>query len=277
MNANIEKLKERLAAGEISMDEFVQMRALITEKNYDNQSNAKPTLGRLSDFVKSKIDRGGSSNNPTLEIDNKEYGKIILSGDTIVIGGEKRKTDTIKSIGYGEDSFSINFVPITKGTIVNIVFTDGKSFHISEDRVYTSFGAHGKLNKLYSQLSHASFKTRLNLLANKLRKVGELNLDHGVTLMRDGTLTNGSISVNLKKAGAHGDIAIGYEWQSLGLSSASNPNLISVSENKIKTKITLLGNSGKAQAGVIEFTVTLEDRDVSHSLLRWLSKEGNKL
>ena len=72
------------------------------------------------------------------------------------------------------------------------------------------------------------------------------------------------------------------EWQSLGLSNASNPNLISLSETKIKTRysfgvVGVGGDTGSSKPGVIQFVITHEDQDVAKSLLLWLSKEQNVL
>lgn len=279
MSAHIEKLKERLASGEISMEEFVQMKALITDDSEDTNSPSAKIFGKVSGFVQDKMNKGQETNSTRIEISNKEFGTIIFEGDALVISGERRLLSSIASVNYGSGSFSFNFVPMEKATYVRVVFDDGSVFNISEDRVYTSFGAHGKLTKLYTQLAKATSQKRLNALAGRLRANGQILLSSDVQLMRDGTVSDGRSMVNLKKAATNGDIGIGMEWQSLGLSNGSNPNLISLSETKIKTRYSFGfgGNAGSAKPGIIQFIITHEDQDVAKSLLLWLSKDENFL
>ena len=200
MSAHIEKLKERLASGEISMEEFVQMKALINDDNEDTNSPSAKIFGKVSGFVQDKMNKGLETNSTRIEISNKEFGSIILEDDALVISGERRLVSSIASVNYGSGSFSFNFIPMEKATYVRVVFDDGNVFNISEDRVYTSFGAHGKLTKLYTQLAKATSQKRLNALAGRLRANGQILLSSDVQLMRDGTVSDGKSIVNLKKA-----------------------------------------------------------------------------
>lgn len=268
--SHIGKLKGRLAAGEITVVEYEQLLNIISDKISSETIN--PTKKPAADP-------------PLLEIKNKELGTITLFSNRINIAEREIGFEEIKSIRYFGGGLTISFFPVQKDTIVTMKLNNSETISIQESRVYFSSGAHKALVKLYSYVSKETFQTRLDHLAEKLRGSGKLVLTDfsllpqydDTYLSKSGIVTKGNVSVNLKEARRRGTIQIGRNTQVLPGSVESNPNIVIICEEKIKNPniSTIIG--GRLPKTAIEFTVYTEDKDITHSLLLWLSIDGNHL
>lgn len=256
--SHIEKLKGRLAAGEITVAEYERLLDIISDKSSSESINTtkKP-----------------ASDQPLLEIKNKEHGAILLFHDRITTARNTRRLEEIKSIRYIGYILGVSFIPHTKSTSVSIEFTDSEKLYINEDRLLTSFGSHKALSKFYSYIAQQTFQARSDFLVEKLRSSGKLLLcdlwgPPPVHLSKDGILSNRDISIDLKnvRRSGKGIMLLGAETR-FGYGGLSrSPDWVRVSED-----------GSKGAKGEIGFEVHKEDRDVVHNLLGWFSIEGNYL
>lgn len=258
MDPNIEKLKSRLTAGEISVGEYRELLAVLTAPSglgsaaSGRRSDSPPTLGP-----------------PLAEIRNPEHGTITLYETAIVVGGAKRDLADVVSVRRCRFSFGVNLVPVANYTSVLVKFRDGVGINISESRVYTSFGAHKALGALASLLGQMTSQARLNELVSRLRRDGRVLLykddknERSVALTSDGTIKKGDFLLNLKEADS---ILVWPE--------DSDEETVTIIRKKLKDSHTFGIGAPKDR---IEFVILEEDKDIVLNLLAWFAEPGNQL
>lgn len=259
-------LKTRLAAGEISIEEYRQLLAEISDQTTDKPRPAAPGASEV-------MQTGGLI---------FEFEDLRLFENVIIYKNSSYPIHDVTSVRGGQSQQSFNFVPTEKSSSLHVRFLSGESISISEERLLFGGKRHEAIGRLLATLRKMTFQQRLNNLAKKLIQKGQIELTttffiggrevgEVVTLRKDGTVTTPKNTVNLKIAKASGTFGLGTEWHSLNaLSHKSNPSEIVLSEKK-----GLLG--ALIPFGALEFTPFVEDTDITHALLAWMAKPENKL
>lgn len=252
----IDTLKGRLAAGELSVDEYHTLFAIIQE------GDANSTLATSDDLTKGKL---------LAEVDN-----VRLFEHSIVADGVASPLADVVSVSGTSSSTSINFIPMDKRSSVGFTLLSGKSYWITEDRALFGSARHAAIRAFFSALRQATFSARFANLVQRLVREGRLEIFRSYTgegepvfLSRDGALQSGTRVIDLKTANAAGTFAIGVEQRSLGQSRAYNTEEVVVSEKR--------GTLGLLPFGALRFTPNVHNTDVVNALLSWLAKPDNKL
>lgn len=253
MNPHIEKLKERLAAGEISIEQYRKLVELVSDGVDGVRTGNAAKLGTA----------------PIIEVENKKFGKLSLFHDHILTAQLKKQLSEITSIIYYGFRGTTNLIPTSRVTSLTFKFADGVSLLLEEKRTYTAFDVHKKLGKIYSYIATKTFKSRLDFLVNTIRTNGKIELYKGIFLYRNGFLSDGISTVDLKTASSYGSLEFGYNTY-----SSYSPNHVTASETKLKDAWFTFSRLPK---GTIRFYLGLTDPDITRSLLLWLSKENNVL
>jgi hypothetical protein len=259
-------LKERLAKGDISVDEYRNLLSIIYE---DNAEESKSEL----------IDQPNQLKTNRLIY---EFEDIQIFEDKIIF---KNKEFSIKDIvtvfGKFSDSY-FNFVPMSRSSLFAVGFLSGEPINLYEHRDFLGWKRHKAIRHIYDILRKITFNQRLTNLAKKLKQQGEVQLtktwvfegkEHGQTviLMKDGNIIVNNKRVNIKTAKASGTFSIGTEWRSInGMNRHSTPNEVVLSEKKGLLKSLI-------PTDAIRFVPTCEDIDITLSLLEWISEPENNL
>jgi len=139
-------LKARLAAGEISIDEYRELLAEICDEVMDegrnhihNQSDALST-GKLI----------------------TEFEDLRLFENAIIHKNIAHPLSDITSVRGGQSEQSFNFLPTEKSSSLSIAFISGESIAISEQRILFGGKRHEAIGKLLAILRKATFNPCLS-------------------------------------------------------------------------------------------------------------------
>jgi len=292
---NKDILNDRLASGEISLDEYRQILAEIDKSSSGNKKFSRNfegfMTGCFSNYqkVRDKIDEKVSGAKKVYHdysaYDHSttgdfvfEFEDLLLFENVIVHENITRPISDITSVRGWRTQRSFNFVPSSKNSWVNITFLSKESILIIEDSTMLKGKRHDAIMFLYSILRERTFKQRLNNSFQELIKNGEIkfaydgkNLDKIITLKKDGTLSTPRGSMNLKIAKSSGTFGIGTEWNSLiGISRRENSGEVIISEKK-----GLLGSL--VPRGALSLEIFIVDMDIAHFMLIWMADPQNTL
>jgi hypothetical protein len=106
-------LKARLAAGEITVDKYQELRAIVQDE-LEPKSQANMDIHALGQLL--------------AQIDN-----IFLYENYIVIDEKSHPVSDIVSVDGMITSYSMNLVPIDKKSFVNFTFLSGEKISLSEE------------------------------------------------------------------------------------------------------------------------------------------------
>ena len=258
-------LKTRLAAGEISLEEYRQLLAEIRDgtANADRHDSHSPHEIRTGALV-------------------LEFEDLRLFENAITYRNITHPLSDVTSIRGGQSQQSFNLVPTEKSSSVHIEFLSAEPISITEKRILFGGKRHEAIGRLLTTLRKMTFHQRVNNLAKKLIQQGQIELTKAwiiggkevgevVILRKDGTVCTPTKTVNLKVAKASGTFGLGTEWHSLNaMSQKTNPYEVVLSEKK-----GMLG--ALLPSGALKFVPFLEDVDVVHTLLTWMAEPQNNL
>jgi hypothetical protein len=254
-----EILKARLAAGEISIDEYREILAEISTnvpKSAEEQERPTPVEAKIGGLI-------------------FEFEHLRLFENAIIHENVVRYITDVTSVDGGQYTHSTNSIPSIKITGLTILFASGESINLEENRKWFGGKRHQALLKLLSMLREVTFKQRMANLTRKLRRQGQLeltrksNVGEIVLLRKDGIVIASTKSVNLKVAKASGTFELGTHSTSL-MTTKSNPFEIVLSE-----KSKRFGRYSPSDA--LTFVAVTEDLDILRSLIAWMAEPGNKL
>lgn len=252
-------LDHRLAAGEISVEEYLSRLAALQGSNGSRQPPQAPPAPPAP---------------PPKAL--ASFDDVLITERGLFISGKLIPLEHIAKVNGSASQMSLNFIPMMKDSSLDIELTDGTTFSYSEDSAYFSPIRHKQIRTAYAILRGATSQKRLDNLAAKVRREGRVLLGlvdfdekKPVHLTVRGELVSGDLVVDLKIANANGGFGIGVEGRSLGMSRSVDPDTIVASLNPAG-RFTL-------PRGAIKFTAIYEDKDVVASLLEWLAKPGNNL
>jgi len=262
MGTPLDTLNARLAAGEISVEQYENLRRVIVE---DGASPSRTTTTGSRGTVIAAADA------------------LLLYKDAIDWQGHLYPISDVASVEGGSISTTANLIPLQKSTWLTVRLHGGPTIALSEDR--TIFGAprHKAIAYMHHCIRQATFKSRMNNLATRLVKEGRVKLyepidkkyrprnytDYPVFLTRNGQLEVGSRSFDLKSARREGVFGVGTHWRSLGLSQGYDTDEVAIFEKK--------GIFGQVPRSAVYFKANAEDTDIVNALLTWLAEPGNGL
>lgn len=255
----VQILMKRLAAGDISIDEYRILLPLL---------KASPT-DQPQPFLSSDLDPLGQK---LAQVDDIELYEACL-----LVAGRQYLLSNVKSVRGARSSSSVNFIPIDRLTTLNVWFTNNENVSVEETRLMFGGSRHKAILQMLTLLWQVTFKPRLQNLATRLRNEGSVELNRtivgagdAVSLTKDGVVAKGARRIDLKQAKAFGTFCVGTERRSLSGSRASNPNEIVVSEKKGLLGVTIPSDA-------LRFYSWDEDPDIVQALLEWMAEPDNKL
>jgi hypothetical protein len=259
-------LKARLAAGEITIEEYRKVQAALSEPQGDIDEGQ---TSRCSETV----------HTGALIV---EFEDLKVFQEAISYNNISHPISEVTSVRGGQSEKSFQFVPTEKSSSCYIEFTSGQSILISEKRILFAGKRHEQIANLLAIVRRVTFSHRVQNLVKKLVRDGQIPLTTAIIvggkdaaaavfLRKDGTVLTPNKSVNLKTAKAIGTFGLGTEWRSLNaLSHSSNPYEVVLSEKR-----GMLGAMVPRDA--LKFIPFVDDVDIVHSLLAWLAEPANKL
>lgn len=202
---------------------------------------------------------------------------LAIFENGMFIGGQKIDLQRIAHISGDAYQFTLNFMLSSKLSRLTITLTDGACLNYSEDRTHRGDARHDAIRTAYAILRKATFSSRLDDLAQRIRSAGSLpigivdeNPKKVVHLTVRGELVYRDQVVDLKQAKANDGLGIGVRSESLsGLNNKTDPDVIFASLHP-KRMFRLPRKS-------IRFKAHGEDKDVVANLLQWLALPGNSL
>lgn len=255
-NSHLETLKARLARGEITIGEYKEILGELTSGAKEEHSNGVGELGSLLAEV--------------AEVAAFEHGFKIQDS--------RYRYDAIASIRGGVEKSSVNGITTTKKSHFSLRLSDGMELSVSEGSTWFGRKRHTAIVNVFVELNRRSFNSRVQALAQRLRKEGEVRLGYSglrgkdpVTLFSDGTIGNSKHRFDIKAASAMGTLQLGVTRANLGASSYSSPLEIVISDKKKPRALAVpLGRK-------ISFVPTSEDPDIVHALIGWIAAPENRL
>jgi hypothetical protein len=247
-------LDRRLAAGEISMDEYERILNILNED------------GSEQDFQRYASAQLNSKNDLLLDVGDG----FELFRHYIIYKNRKFLHSEITSLGYGRFYFSMNGIKMSDSSSLSIELQDGYQIKLSEETGMLRFrGNKGKLlEKAYQILQPATFQMRLNRLAGLLAVNRYIKIQSSplTKLYPDGLIeSENGTKINIKISRLNKGLFLGTSFNSLGGDYSSSPDEINIIEQPKLFR--------KKQ---IKFTLST-NQDAWKALLIWLSEEGNVL
>ena len=250
-------LKTRLAAGEISADEYRELLGMLRDDEPSDRGSVANPLTQREKLL--------------IEVDS-----IRLYENSIVIEGQIWPITDVVSVSGMSSSQSVNFIPMDKRSYVGFTLASGKFFSLSEDRTLFAPTRHKAIRALHATLKQLTFKSRLSRIATLLRQEGRLEIFHpysgkgeSVFLTVDGQIETATRKFDLKQAYNEGLFGVGVESRSLGYSRSYDTDEVAISQKKGLMEFILLD--------ALRFTANKYDTDVINALLQWMAMPENKL
>jgi len=258
----------RLARGEIEEDEYRRLTGLlIRSTGKENQSQAVHNNSK-DELIMSVED---------LEI----YSKHIL------VDGRRREFSEIVYVDGGLTKISINLLPAVKHTSLEVRFKDGKKFKMDEQRSIFGRKRHKRIAQAVNLIKKLSFKVCFDALCHDVRaqavQIGvesDAPMETGiflvakafspqkflpVYLLRSGSITNGSLTFDLKQCRLEGKLELGIYRSNL-----SQPDSVYACDQKSFME--------KSHRKALRFNVEGKYRsDAVMALLNWMATPGNNL
>lgn len=251
MGTEVGILRRRLAAGEISLEQYREiLRELEPSAVSNDRKNAADSLG-----------------SPVVAVDDVNFYPEVITKDDKV-----RLLADVVSVAGGSEKDSVNFVRTGNSSWLTIGFSCGYELKFTEDRLYFGEARHKNIGLALAHVRKATFQRRLNNLATQLAQRRRLEVYKGyqsVYLTYDGILEEGDQRVSIKVAKQSGTFGVGSEWRSLGFSHGYNLQQVVASEQK--------GTLGYIPRKAIQFVANAVDTDVFNALIVWLALPDSKL
>lgn len=162
-----------------------------------------------------------------------EIDDLQIFSTHVQVASRRKTFDEVRRVGGGSNTFSINLVPATKNTWISIAFTNGDSYYMDEDRTLFGRDRHKKIAQCVSVLRQITFKSRLAALATATNETGAIQIGtesnetyilvgalvdvmskprlSPIFLSKAGQITNGVLSLDLKRCRAEGVLELGIE------------------------------------------------------------------
>lgn len=256
-------LKTRLASGEISIEEYRQLLATLSDES-------EPRIKERNS------DQGGSGLQEGRPL--AEFEDLKIFENCVFYKNRKHALPDVTSVRGSQSSRSFNFVPTEKSSCIFMAFVSGETVNISEDRILFGGKRHEAIGRMLAILRQATFNHRLINLIKKLTGNGQVELykpivgsGESIVLRKDCMVIAGSLSISLKLAKSTGTFGLGSEWRSLNsLSHENNPYEVILSEKRGMFGALIPRNA-------LRFTPYIEDVDIVHALLEWMAAPDNQL
>jgi len=237
-------LKRRLAMGEISIEEYNKLSAILDSDRQQGIPTSKETTHQ---------------DTPVIMIDtNNWFGNI-----TFAHSGITYRIDEITTVKSNSITTTMNFVPshytgfsLTLLNARDLVYT-GYSFAIKTQKVKNLFEA-------YNYISKKTFEQRVNFYISQIQENGYFQYQDYL-IYSNGDIKHKKTTVNIAEAGLQDNVEIGRN-SSFGWNSYYTPDEINIYQ-KIPGKFLPLAVRLK----------TKENRDVIYSIVIQLAKlKGGK-
>jgi hypothetical protein len=183
----------RLAKGEVSMDEYVQIKKVIEEQRPSVPTNPVNLTQPLGEYKGFKV--------------FPEYWQYE---------DDRMQIADIKSVAVGRSKFSINGLPSVDHSYVCVTLVTGRTVNFEERKTYFGERQHQYLLSFGKALREVSYKIRLQRLWALLAREGQVQigvrtkkLSQICFLTSDGRLTCDAISLDLKKCKTDGQLHLG--------------------------------------------------------------------
>jgi len=254
----------RLAKGELSIEEYQVLLSKISE------GSEKATQDNRASQLLAEVD------------------DLHIYSTHIQVAGRRKEFKEVMAVSGGSTSLTINLMPAIKHTIISVVFSNGDSYYMDEDRAVLGWRRHKKIAECISVMRRLTFEPRMQRLVGELSSEGKIQIgteaidpaytivgaaidlvakkqSAPVSLSEDGSITNGVLTLDLKKCRKDGILELGVQRANVFASgqvyACHDRSLMEKSRNKaLKFDI-----GGK------------HDDDVVLALLNWLANPANYL
>lgn len=249
-------LKQRLAAGELSIEEFRRLREELGSENLGGSNGALSLPA-------------GDSEQPLAEIDNvAAYEKYLT------IAGEKFLYSEVVRANGTRDLHLFNYVPTERSASLFLGVSGRKPVFIYEDRVIFGGTRQGRIAKTSQELCRRSFHYRVRNLVDRLRLHGEiilvkpyLDAETPIVITADGYIKKGSRLLYLPSAASVGTLGIGWTLSAwFARSKIQNGDEIVISEHATV--------NGKIPRDALYFRPNAEDPDAVAAVIQAMVKSG---
>lgn len=249
MLSAIEILNQRLARGEITIEEHTLLRSALADK-----VSLVPAESDLAE-------------RPIAEIKN-----ACLFNDRLVHKGFEYLLSEVTSVNTFSHSQTFNFIPIERSTYLVIELRSGKSVTLFEGSIFFSAAKHTALKKMASLVQKHTFHFRLKPVWDTLKRAGRVGLARPtlqsppkIFLTADGTVVNESNEISVRHAFNHGTLSFGTSRNALSPFTYSiDPSEIVISLDTPKGR--------RVPKNSICFTPNIIDKDIVHALFMWFAK-----
>ena len=166
-------LDQRLAAGQISVEEYKNLISIIQV--------APSTNNRQDQLI--------------VEVNNE----FSVYKDYCIFKGKEYRYDCVEVIVWSRDKQSINLISVGDSTVFGIIFSDGEKVNYVTDTMLFRGLLSIRLEKAYSYINQLTASTRVNALEKSLREKGSLRIPAGgnIVLGWDGFITDKDSGVSL--------------------------------------------------------------------------------
>lgn len=214
-----------------------------------------------------------------------EIDELQIFSTHIQVAGRIKKFEEVKRVDGGSSMLSVNLLPATKKTWISIAFTNGDSYYLDEERTIFGRDRHKKIAQCTSVLQRITFDSRLTALVVEMMKAGAIKIGMesnetytligaladamskphpmAIFLNKEGQITNGTLSLDLKKCRAEGVLELGIErinkYASAQVYACYQRSILEKSRNK-----------------ALKFDLgSVYENDVVLALLDWFAKPNN--
>ena len=236
----------RLAKGEVSIDEYVQIKKVIEEQRPSVPTKPVNSTQPLGEYKGFKV--------------FPEYWQYEDDRMQIV---------DIASVSVGRSKLSINGLASVNHSYVCVTLMSGRTVNFDERKAYFGEKQHLYLLSFGKALQSASYKIRLQRLWNQLSHEGRVKIgtrsktsSQECFLSADGQLTSGAISLDLKKCRTEGQLHLGTHSFNTQFGSEIYASYSTIPLREPPFTVSLA-------------VMTSLDTDIAFATVDWLSRPAN--
>lgn len=247
-------LKMRLVRGEISIEDFERLRAILVSAGTDGD-------------VRVRQDR--------------EVGTLVASVDDLVVleqaicyQGRYLDFDLVHSVRGGREKSTFNGVTSSRRTHLEITVADGTRIAIAEGGTWRHGKRHDAIFETLQHVRHLTLRARCDRALQTLSTEGLLRLTKPELLARDpvclysdGSIGNSRMRFGIQHAHTSGTLVFGVSQGSYPMSTYT-PDEIVISDKKAPRFLAL------PLSHKICFVPTDQDPDVVRALITWYAGES---
>ena len=216
-----------------------------------------------------------------------EIDELRIYATHIEVAGRRKTFDEVQQVGGGSTEVSVNLLPAVKHTSISISFAGGDSYYMDEDRTIFGRDRHRRIAECVRVLRQLTFEARLQMLVAALAQketwlIGRESIEtytligalgdavrrrqpSSVYLHKAGTITNGVLTLDLKRCRSEGVLEFGVTRQNKNV-----PGQVYACNERSWFE--------KSNNSALKFDVVGEhDQDVVLAVLDWLATPGNQL